>query len=186
MDHCGCHFLALLRLPDEDKNSADAGNASRPPVTGENMERIDFYTSSPAGMKALAGVHEVVSKSDLDPALVELVYLRVSQINGCAYCIDMHTKVLHKAGMPWDKIVLTPVWAEAGNWFTSAERAALAWCESLTLIAQSKAPDVLFAQLQAEFSDKAITDLTIAIGLMNAYNRIAISHRKLPDSAPRD
>ncbi|PLV57999.1 carboxymuconolactone decarboxylase family protein [Erwinia sp. B116] len=149
-------------------------------------ERIDFYTSSPAGMKALTGVHDYVSRCDLDPSLVELVYLRVSQINGCAYCIDMHTKALHKGGMPWDKIVLTQVWAEAGNWFSTAERAALAWAESLTLIAQTNAPDVIFTQMQAEFSNKAITDLTVAIGLMNAYNRLAISHRKLPDSAPRD
>lgn len=148
-------------------------------------ERIDFYTASPAGMKALAGVSGYVAQSGLPHDIIELAFLRVSEINGCAYCIDMHTKSLHKAGLPWDKIVLTKVWREAGDWFSTREKAALAWAESLTLIAQTHAPDEVFAQVQAEFSDKEITDLTITIGLMNAYNRLAIALRKLPDSSPR-
>lgn len=149
-------------------------------------ERIDFNATSPAGMKALAGVYGYVAQSGLSHELIELIFLRVSQINGCAYCIDMHTKALHKAGMPWDKIVLTQVWEEAGKWFSPREGAALAWAESLTLIATTHAPDAIFATVQAEFNDKEISDMTIAIGLMNAYNRLAISLRKLPDSAPRD
>lgn len=149
-------------------------------------ERIDFQATSPAGMKALAGVYGYVAQCGLPMSIIELIFLRVSQINGCAYCIDMHTKALHKEGMPWEKIVLTQVWREGGNWFSPAEQAALAWAESLTLIAQSQAPDDIFALVQQEFSEKAITDMTIAIGLMNAYNRLAISHRKLPDSAPRN
>lgn len=149
-------------------------------------ERIDFYATSPAGMKALAGVYGYLSQCELPMSTIELIFLRVSQINGCAYCIDMHTKALHKEGMPWDKIVLTQVWREAGNWFSANEQAALAWAESLTLIAQTNAPDEVYAVVQKEFSEKAITDMTIAIGLMNAYNRLAISHRKLPDSAPRN
>lgn len=148
-------------------------------------ERIDFYTTVPAGMKALAGVSSYVTQSGLPHEIIELVFLRVSQINGCAYCIDMHTKALHKDGMPWDKIVLTQVWREAGHWFSTREQAALAWAESLTLIAQTNAPDEVFAQAQAEFSDREIADLTITIGLMNAYNRLAIGLRKLPNSAPR-
>lgn len=148
-------------------------------------ERINFYHTSPAGMKALAGVAAYVTQSGLPQDIIELVFLRVSEINGCAYCIDMHTKALHKAGLPWDKIVLTSVWREAGNWFSSREQAALAWAESLTLISQTHAPDAVFSQAQAEFSDKEIADLTITIGLMNAYNRLAIALRKLPDSAPR-
>lgn len=149
-------------------------------------ERIDFNATSPAGMKALGGVYGYVAQCGLPMSIIELIFLRVSQINGCAYCIDMHTKALHKEGMPWDKIVLTQVWREAGNWFSSNEQAALAWAESLTLIAQTNAPDEVYALVQKEFSEKAITDMTIAIGLMNAYNRLAISHRKLPDSAPRN
>ncbi|MBM7345752.1 carboxymuconolactone decarboxylase family protein [Pantoea coffeiphila] len=149
-------------------------------------ERIDFNATSPAGMKALGGVYGYVAQCGVPMSIIELIFLRVSQINGCAYCIDMHTKALHKEGMPWDKIVLTQVWREAGNWFSSNEQAALAWAESLTLIAQTNAPDEVYALVQKEFSEKAITDMTIAIGLMNAYNRLAISHRKLPDSAPRN
>lgn len=149
-------------------------------------ERIDFNATSPAGMKALGGVYGYVAQCGLPMSIIELIFLRVSQINGCAYCIDMHTKALHKEGMPWDKIVLTQVWREAGSWFSSDEQAALAWAESLTLIAQTNAPDDVYALVQKEFSEKAITDMTIAVGLMNAYNRLAISHRKLPDSAPRN
>lgn len=149
-------------------------------------ERIDFFQVAPAGMKALGAVYSYVSQSGLAHELVELVFLRVSQINGCAYCIDMHTKALHKAGLSWDKIVLTQVWHESGTLFSAKEKAALAWAESLTLIATQGAPDSLYASLATQFSEKEIIDLTIAIGLMNTYNRLAISTRKLPDSAPRD
>ncbi len=148
-------------------------------------ERINFTQSAPDGMKALGGVYGYVTQCGLPSDLIELVFLRVSEINGCAYCIDMHTKALHKAGLPWDKIVLIQVWREAGDWFSPREKAALAWAESLTLIAQTNAPDEVFAKVQAEFSEKEISDLTITIGLMNAWNRLAISHRKLPDSTPR-
>lgn len=149
-------------------------------------ERINFNETSPAGMKALSGVYGYVSQCGLPLSIIELIFLRVSQINGCAYCIDMHTKALHKGGLPWDKIVLTQVWRESGNWFSADEQAALAWAESLTLVAQTQAPDEVYAQVRAQFNEKSITDMTIAIGLMNAYNRLAISHRKLPDSAPRN
>lgn len=148
-------------------------------------ERINFTQSAPDGMKALGGVYGYVTQCGLPSDLIELVFLRVSEINGCAYCIDMHTKALHKAGLPWDKIVLIQVWREAGDWFSPREKAALAWAESLTLIAKTNAPDEVFAKVQAEFSEKEISDLTITIGLMNAWNRLAISHRKLPDSTPR-
>lgn len=149
------------------------------------MTRINFTEIAPAGMKALGGVYSYIAQSGLTQELIELIFLRVSEVNGCAYCIDMHTKALHKEGLVWDKIVLTRVWREAGNWFNSREKAALAWAESLTLISQTQAPDEVYAMVKTEFTEKEITDMTIAIGLMNAYNRLAISHRKLPDSAPR-
>lgn len=149
------------------------------------MTRINFTEIAPTGMKALGGVYSYIAQSGLTQELIELIFLRVSEVNGCAYCIDMHTKALHKQGLLWDKIVLTRVWREAGNWFNSREKAALAWAESLTLISQTQAPDEVYAMVKTEFTEKEITDMTIAIGLMNAYNRLAISHRKLPDSAPR-
>ncbi|MDU4127600.1 carboxymuconolactone decarboxylase family protein [Pantoea sp.] len=145
-------------------------------------ERIDFNQVAPAGMKALGGVYHYLTQTDLPLTLLELVFLRISQINGCAYCIDMHSKALHKADVSWDKIVLTAVWNESGNLFSDREKAALRWAECLTLIASAGAPDEDYAALQACFSDKEIVDLNIAIGLMNTYNRMAISLKKLPAS----
>ncbi|MEB5706625.1 carboxymuconolactone decarboxylase family protein [Pantoea anthophila] len=146
-------------------------------------ERIDFHQAAPAGMKALSGVYGYLSQTDLPLTLLELLFLRISQINGCAYCIDMHTKALNKAGIGWDKIVLTSVWHESGTLFSEKEKAALQWAECLTLIAQHGAPQASYTALREHFSDKAIVDLNIAIGLMNTYNRMAISLKKLPASA---
>ncbi|OON39198.1 alkylhydroperoxidase [Izhakiella australiensis] len=146
-------------------------------------ERIDFSRVSPEGMKALGGVRHYVLGSGLPLTLIELVFLRVSQINGCAYCLDMHTRELLEMKVPQEKITLTGAWREAGNWFTAAERAALGWAEALTLIASRGAPDELYDEVRSHFSEKEIIDLNITIGLMNAYNRLAISTRKLPDSA---
>lgn len=146
-------------------------------------ERIDFHSAAPAGMKALGGVYSYLAQSDLPLTLLELLFLRISQINGCAYCIDLHTKALNKSGMGWDKIVLTSVWHESGTLFSDKEKAALHWTECLTLIAQQGAPDACYATLKAQFSEKEIVDLNIAIGLMNTYNRMSISLKKLPASA---
>ena len=146
-------------------------------------ERIDFHSAAPAGMKALGGVYSYLAQTDLPLTLLELLFLRISQINGCAYCIDLHTKALNKAGMGWDKIVLTSVWQESGTLFSDKEKAALYWAECLTLIAQQGAPDDRYTALKAHFSEKEIVDLNIAIGLMNTYNRMAISLKKLPVSA---
>lgn len=146
-------------------------------------ERIDFHSAAPAGMKALGGVYSYLAQTDLPLTLLELLFLRISQINGCAYCIDLHTKALNKSGMGWDKIVLTSVWQESGTLFSDKEKAALYWAECLTLIAQQGAPDDRYTALKAHFSEKEIVDLNIAIGLMNTYNRMAISLKKLPVSA---
>jgi AhpD family alkylhydroperoxidase len=145
--------------------------------------RLDYGSASPAGIKALGQVYAHVAQSGLDPALVELVYLRVSQINGCAYCIDMHSRDLLKRKMDVAKLVLVPVWREAGELFDATERAALAWAETVTLVATTGIPDDAYAEASAVFDDKALTDLTIAIGLMNAYNRLAIGFRATPAAA---
>ncbi|MGD9426349.1 carboxymuconolactone decarboxylase family protein [Pantoea sp. NSTU24] len=143
-------------------------------------ERINFHQAAPAGMKALSSVYGYLSQTDMPLTLLELLFLRISQINGCAYCIDMHTKALNKAGMSWDKIVLTPVWHESGTLFSEKEKAALQWAECLTLIAQNGAPDAYYTALREHFCEKEVVDLNIAIGLMNTYNRMAISLKKLP------
>jgi AhpD family alkylhydroperoxidase len=146
-------------------------------------QRMDYNAATPAGMKALGGVYGHIRQSGLSKALVDLVYLRVSEINGCAYCIDMHSRDLLKEGMPVEKLVLVPVWREAGTLFDDTERAALAWAETVTRVAAAGVPDAEYEAATAVFDRKQLADLTIAIGLMNAYNRMAISFRAPPAAA---
>jgi AhpD family alkylhydroperoxidase len=145
--------------------------------------RIDYAKISPAGYKAFGGVYVHVQNSGLSKDLVNLVYLRVSQINGCAYCIDMHSRDLLKSGMAIDKLVLVPVWHDAGAVFSTRERAALAWAETVTRVAETGVPDADYEAAAAEFGDKELADLTYAIGLMGAFNRLGISFRTRPAAA---
>lgn len=145
--------------------------------------RLDYYAAAPAGMKALGGAYGYIMQSGLPKQLVNLVFLRVSQINGCAYCIDMHSRDLLKEGLATEKLVLVPAWREAGELFDKTERAALAWAESVTRVAQTGVPDAAYEAAAAVFDQKALADLTIAIGLMNLYNRMAISFRTPPAAA---
>jgi AhpD family alkylhydroperoxidase len=145
--------------------------------------RMDYNAATPAGMKALGGVYRHITQSGLSKTLVDLVYLRVSQINGCAYCIDMHSRDLLKEGVPVEKLVLVPAWREGGPLFDRAERAALAWAETVTRVAETGVPDADYEAAAAAFDQKQLADLTIAIGLMNAYNRMAISFRATPAAA---
>jgi len=145
--------------------------------------RMDYYATSPAGMRALGGVHEHVRKSGLPEVLVNLVNLRASQINGCAFCIDLHSRDLLKQGVAVEKLVLVPVWREAGELFTPAERAALAWTETVTRVSETGVPDADYEAVAAVFDPGQLADLTIAIGLINAYNRMAISFRTTPAAA---
>jgi AhpD family alkylhydroperoxidase len=147
--------------------------------------RIDYAKASPEGYKALGGVHAYLRKSGLSQELIDLVYLRVSQINGCAYCIDMHSRDLLKLGVAVEKLVLVPVWREAGEVFTARERAALAWAETVTRVADTRVPDADYDAATGEFSDKELADLTYAIGLMNAFNRLGVSFRMTPAAAAR-
>ncbi|MBD9571161.1 carboxymuconolactone decarboxylase family protein [Ensifer adhaerens] len=146
-------------------------------------KRLDYNQIAPAGVKALGGVYGYILQSGLPAALVELVYLRISQINNCAYCLDMHTRELLKKGQQIEKIALVQAWKEAGNLFDGREKAALAWAETVTRVAETGVPDEAFEAASAVFSERELTDLTIAIGLMNAYNRMAISFRNTPQAA---
>ncbi len=146
-------------------------------------ERIDYSGIAPAGMKALGGVHGYVAQSGLPKILIDLVNLRVSQINGCAYCIDMHSRDLIKSGVAVEKLVLVPAWREADGLFSAQERAALQWAETVTKVAETEVPEAEFEAARGQFSEKELVDLTIAIGLMNAYNRMAISFRTTPEAA---
>ena len=148
-------------------------------------QRIDYNQVAPAGAKALGTVYGYVTQSGLDPVLVDLVYLRVSQINGCAYCLDMHTRDLLKKGVAVDKLALVQAWREAGPLFSEREKAALAWAESVTQVAQTGVPDADFEAASAVFGEKELVDLTFAIGVMNTYNRLAISFRNTPEAVRR-
>ncbi len=145
-------------------------------------QRAAYDTFAAAGMKTLGGVYMYVSHCGLEKTLVDLVYLRSSQINGCAYCIDSHSHDLLKEGVSIEKLVLVPAWREAGPIFSERERAALAWAEVVTNVATTHVPDEDYAAAVAVFGEKGLADLTIAIGLINTYNRVAISFRKTPES----
>jgi AhpD family alkylhydroperoxidase len=147
--------------------------------------RLDYAKTSPDGFKAFGGVYVSVQKSGLPKQLVDLVYLRVSQINGCAHCIDMHTRDLLKSGIAVDKLVLVPVWRLGGDLFNTRERVALAWAETVTCVAETGIPDADFQAAVAEFSDKELADLTYAIGLMNAFNRLGIAFRTPPAASAK-
>lgn len=146
-------------------------------------QRLDYAKIAPAGVKALGGVYGYITQSGLPGTLVNLVYLRISQINGCAYCIDMHTRDLVKDGVAVEKLVLVQAWREAGGLFDTRERAALAWAETVTRVAETAVPDAEFEAASAVFSEKELADLTIAIGLMNTYNRLGIGFRVPPAAA---
>ncbi|SDH15095.1 alkylhydroperoxidase AhpD family core domain-containing protein [Paraburkholderia steynii] len=142
--------------------------------------RIDYAKASPEGYKAFGGVYVTLQNSGLSKELVDLVYLRVSQINGCAFCIDMHTRDLVKRGVTVNKLALVSVWREAGAVFSDRERIALAWAEAVTRVAETRVPDTDYEAAAAEFSDKELADLTYAIGLMNVFNRLGVAFRTPP------
>ena len=137
-------------------------------------QRLDYAAAAPTG------VYGYIGQSGLPKELVDLVYLRISLINGCAYCIDMHSCDLLKGGLAPEKLALVPVWHEAGTLFSDRERAALKWAETVTRVSETAVPDADFEAAHAVFSDKELADLTIAIGLMNTFNRLAISFRSVP------
>ena len=147
------------------------------------VQRIDYNQVAPAGVKALGGVYSYVMQSGLPTELVELVYLRISQINNCAYCLDMHTRDLIKKGVAIEKLALVQAWQEGGHLFDERERAALAWAESVTKVSTTGVPDDVYQLAHSVFEEKELVDLTIAISLMNAYNRMAISFRNPPQAA---
>ncbi|MBW9114566.1 carboxymuconolactone decarboxylase family protein [Rhizobium cauense] len=146
------------------------------------MSRMNWSEVAPEGAKALYGVHHyVTAKTNLPDELIHLVFLRVSQINGCAHCIDLHSRDLRKT-MSIDKITLLPVWDEVPHLFTDQERAALAWAEEVTNVSQTHASDEAYAAAAAAFEPKELVDLTITIAAMNAFNRLGAPFR-LPVAA---
>ena len=150
--------------------------------TTPRLEREDFYKIAPAARDALIDLGKAVDASGLDKELTELLKLRISQINGCAFCLQMHLAIGRKLGVAPRKLDLLSAWEDA-DCFSPRERAALAWAEALTEFAHGAVMDGAFAILQQEFSQKEIVFLTAAIANINAWNRISVGlrFRPLPD-----
>ncbi|TFW04799.1 carboxymuconolactone decarboxylase family protein [Oxalobacteraceae bacterium OM1] len=141
--------------------------------------RIDFYTASKEALEAMIGLEKKVTQLGLDPLLLDLVKLRASQINGCAFCVDMHSSDARKAGETERRLYAVSVWRET-PFFSERERAALAWTEAITRVADTHAPDEDYERLAEHFSPKEMTDLTLAIVAINGWNRLAVGFRKMP------
>lgn len=145
------------------------------------MNRAIWFNSSPEGAKAIGTLHHYVTKNTGLPSLLtHLVFLRVSQINGCAHCIDIHARDLIAEGMSVEKLMLVPVWHESQYLFSEQERAALAWCEEVTLVSETHASDEAYSSALEVFGEKDLVDLTLTVATMNAINRMGISFRMKP------
>ena len=141
--------------------------------------RLNFFHHGREAMQAMAGLETRIAQSGLEPALLELVRLRASQINGCAYCLDRHTSDALKAGESARRLGTLPAWRES-PFFDERERAALEWTEALTLIAARGVTDEVWQRVHPHFDEGELVDLTLAINTVNAWNRFAIGFRKLP------
>jgi AhpD family alkylhydroperoxidase len=141
--------------------------------------RIDFYAASPDAMKAMIALEVAAGKLGLEPSLVELIKLRASQINGCAYCVDMHTSDMRKAGETERRLSGVAVWRET-PFFSARERAVLAWTEALTRISDTHAPDADYAALAEHCTPAEMVAVTVAINVINGWNRLAVGFRKMP------
>jgi AhpD family alkylhydroperoxidase len=138
--------------------------------------RLDYSKAAPEALKAMYAVERYARNSGLEPKLLELVKLRASQINGCAYCVDMHTKDAHAQGESEQRLYAVAVWKEA-PFYTARERAALAWTEAVTLVSHGHVPDQVYELARQEFGEKELIDLTMAIIAINGWNRLAVSFR---------
>ena len=143
--------------------------------------RMDFRKASPEGNKAISELHAFVHKCGLERRLLELVKLRASQINGCAHCIDMHSKELRADGETEQRIYLLSAWEES-PFYTERERAALAWTEAVTLVSQGHVPDDVYEAARAQFDERELVNLTLAIVAINGANRLNIAFRTVPGS----
>ncbi|HZW64681.1 MAG TPA: carboxymuconolactone decarboxylase family protein [Hanamia sp.] len=143
--------------------------------------RINYVQVAPDAVKAMRGLEEYVASSGLEKSLYELVKTRASQINGCAFCLDMHTKDARKAGETEQRLYALSAWRET-PFYTERERAALEWTEALTLISDTDVPDALYENVRKQFSESEIVALSMAIIAINGWNRLAISFRTVPGS----
>lgn len=150
-------------------------------VAGPAVARIDYQHTFPAAYRAQLGIETFARQSGLEHSLLELVKLRASYINGCAYCVDMHTKDARLANETEQRLYAIPVWRET-PFFTPRERAALAWCEALTDLPRNDVADELYADVRQHFSEEELVNLTMAILAINGWNRLSVAFRTPPGS----
>ena len=141
--------------------------------------RLDYAHVNPAASRAMYGLEKYVQESGLEPSLLELVKMRASQINGCAYCLDMHSKDARAAGETEQRLYLLNAWREA-PFYTERERAALEWTEAVTLVSETHVPDDVYERVHQHFSEVELVNLTMAVVAINGWNRLAISFRAVP------
>ncbi len=144
--------------------------------------RLDAKSVSPAAYQAMLGLEGFIRKqSAIEPSLMELVKMRASQINGCAFCIDMHSKDAREAGETEQRLYALSAWRET-PFFTARERAALAWTEALTLVSQGHVPDAVYEEVKPHFTDEELVNLSMVVITINGWNRLAIAFRMIPGS----
>ncbi|RID97956.1 carboxymuconolactone decarboxylase family protein [Simplicispira hankyongi] len=141
--------------------------------------RLNFYTANPEAMRLLGALEQRIAKSGIDKPLAELLRLRVSQINGCAFCLDMHFSDAVKAGEQTRRLASLSAWRET-PFFSDRERAALAWTEAVTLVADTHVPDAVWEDIRPHFTPEELVDLMLLITTINTWNRFAIAFRKMP------
>jgi AhpD family alkylhydroperoxidase len=141
--------------------------------------RIDYRKYAAEGQQSLYALEKYIAECGLDHKLIHLIKMRASQINGCAFCIDMHSKDARVAGETEQRLYELDAWRET-PFYTERERAALAWTEALTLVSQTHVPDSVYDEVRKQFNEKEIVDLTLAVSMINLWNRLAISLRAVP------
>ena len=139
-------------------------------------QRINAFEKGQGAFKAMLGISAYLAKSSLEKKLLELIEYRVSQINGCAYCLDMHSKDLRHDGETEQRIYMISAWRET-DLFTGRERAALLWAESVTLLNEGHVPDEVYEEVRKQFSEEEVIDLTLAVASINSWNRLNIAFR---------
>ncbi|MCF4996905.1 carboxymuconolactone decarboxylase family protein [Pseudomonas syringae] len=141
--------------------------------------RLDYYSASPQAMKAMIAMETLTRNLSIEPPLLNLIKIRASQLNGCAFCTDMHSVDARRAGETDRRLYAIVVWRDSG-FFNPRERAALAWVEAVTLLCQSHVPDDVYALAREQFDETELVDLTMAVSTINSWNRLAVSFRQKP------
>ncbi|MBC3779322.1 carboxymuconolactone decarboxylase family protein [Pseudomonas sp. SWRI99] len=141
--------------------------------------RLDYYSASPQAMKAMLAMEALTASLSIEQPLLQLIRIRASQLNGCAFCADMHSVDARRAGESERRLYALAVWHDS-NFFNPRERAALAWAEAVTLLSQSRVPDDVYQQAREQFNEGELVDLTVAVSAINSWNRLAVSFRQTP------